>query len=74
MSTTHDIEHEAHEAPELYVRVNVTKNSKGINTDKTVSVKGQVTPEQLTALLAEVSGIADMQIEQERRRLQQSGE
>lgn len=71
MSTTHDIEHEAHEAPELYVRVNVTKNSKGVNTDKTVSVRGAISTEELTTLLGQVSGIADMQIEEEKRRLQE---
>ncbi len=58
------------ELPELYCRVNVTKNSKGINTDKTISVKGQLTPDELTVLLGQVSGIADMQIEQEKRRLE----
>lgn len=58
------------ELPELYVRVNVQKNSRGVTTDKTVSVRGNITPEELTVLLGQVSGIADMQIEQEKRRLE----
>lgn len=61
--------HETIEAPELYVRVNATQNSKGTNTDKTISVRGNVSPQTLARLLDEVSRIGDAQLEEEKRKL-----
>lgn len=58
--------------PELYVSANVTRNSKSVNVDKKITVRGNISVEEMRRTLFALNGVADellaVQIEHEKSR------
>lgn len=74
-----EVEHEAVEgyvlsdqAPELYVSASVVRNSKSVNVDKKISVRGSISIKEMRRTLFALNGVADellaVQVDREKNR------